>query len=525
MGSYAVLYARLNSASMLLGALLFLLTCGTCGQSAPRLANTSGWQQTPYERNPSLFANEQEAVQALGSPDILMRRSGVQWLGQWTGTVHGVAPNQANWAVLQRQTPLIPRLIRAVREMPDADSQQAARLIAVIGEAGRSGIPTLCAEIVSPDYGDGTPEGVKDITASIDLATSLTLLCGGPDSVSMCLTPLLRNPNPETRRAVAGTLGFRTDLLANRRLGDYDEYSLPLEARRRRNFLFDRHAIPALALCLDDPVTAVRLTAAHSLETLTYNSGEAPWQEALPPLARALASPDPILRRTAARTLALMPTDTAPVAVALRNALHGRDEAIYPYVITALSHAAWCDPGETLDAFLPDLKALDLERRRLAAADVHRAEGALWSNRRQAGYEAMPDEHGNINNGYDSRQMTWSLDVDEGIPLTQRAAVADRRRVAAVTARTRFLAALVQATSDPDHAVRTEDALSLESIGRWTYNGLENGYTPNPAAEARPQVITALGQASDALRTSEPLLSSNLRDLQARVTRGPDGAA
>ncbi len=331
---------RSNSLLMLLGALLFLITCGTHGQSAPRLANTPGWQQTPYERNPLLFASEQEAVQALGSPDILMRRSGVQWLGQWTGTIYGAAPNQAHDTVLRSQTSLVPHLIRAVREMPDADSQQAARLMAVMGETAQLGIPAICAEIVSSDYGDGTPEGVKDLSACADLTTSLALLCGGPDGVSAHLTPLLQSSSPDTRRVVAGTLGFRNSLLANRRLWDLNSYSLPPEVWRRRNLAFDRQAIPALALGLDDPVLAVRLAAAHSLETLTYGSSQAPWQEALPPLTRALSSPDPVLRRTAARTLALVPTDTSPVAAALRDALHGRDKAVVSYMITALSHAA-----------------------------------------------------------------------------------------------------------------------------------------------------------------------------------------
>jgi len=147
----------------------------------------------------------------------------------------------------------------------------------------------------------------------------------------------------------------------------------------------------------------------------------------------------------------------------------------------------------------------------------------LWGTRFQAGYEPMPDEHGNINTAYNSRQMSWSLEVDDGIPPAQSVARAGWRRTAVATAESRLLAALVQATSDPDHAVRTDAARSLEKIGQWTYSGLQSGSIPNPAVEARPEVITALGQASEALRTNEPLLSSGLRDLQSRVTRGPGG--
>lgn len=427
-----------------------------------------------------------------------MRRSGVEWLGQHTQT-YTSAPSSFALKIrqqLQQRPDLVPDLARAVREMPLQDSQEAARLLVIIGPPAHTAIPAVCAALVN--------QASTNRYGMLDMPDILMHLCGGPSKVAPTLIALMKNPEPATRSAAAGAAAGAAGLF---------------------NDIGFTGGLPALTQCVDDPVLAVRLAAVRSLEALTYNSSQAPWQKTLPSLARALASPDLVLRQTAARTLALVPTDASPVAAALREALHGSDKVSVSYVVTALAHAAWSDPDMTLDAFLPDLKSTNQEQRRLAAADIYRAEGALWSSRRQAGYEPIPDEHGNSNNAYDSRQMSWSLDVDGGTSLTQRVARADQRRTAVAAAQSRLLAALVQATSDPDHTVRTDATRSLEKIGQWTYSGLESGSRPNPAVEARPQVIRALGEASEALRTQEPLLSSSLRELQARVTRGPSGTA
>ena len=449
---------------------------------------------TPYEKNPSIFHNFQEAIDALRSPDILLRRSGVEWLSQHMETY---TPTPSSFALevrqqLQKRPDLVPDLARAVREMPLQDSQQAAGLLAVMGAPARAAVPAVCAALVN--------QASTNRYGMLDMPDILVHLCGGQSKVGPTLIALMKNPEPATRSAAAGAAGLFNDI----------------------GFT---GGLPALTRCVDDPVLAVRLAAVRSLEALTYNSSQAPWQKTLPSLARALASPDLVLRQTAARTLALVPTDTSPVAAALREALHGSDKVSVSYVVTALAHAAWSDPNTTLDAFLPDLKSTNLEQRRLAAADIYRAEGALWSSRRQAGYEPVPDERGNSNNAYNSRQMSWSLDVDGGTSLAQRVARADQRRVAVAAAQSRLLVGLVQATSDPDHTVRTDATHSLEKIGEWTYSGLASGSRPNPAVEARPQVIWALREASQALRWYEPLLSSSLRELQVRVTRGPGGTA
>lgn len=462
----------------------------------PAQAQTAAPIWTPYEKNPSIFHNLQEAIEALRSPDILRRRSGIEWLSDHAEIYNNVSFPLAfeleTRQQIKKRPDLVPDLARAVREMPLQNSQQAARLLVVMGAPAHTAIPTVCAALVNQTR--------INVVQGYEMQNSLVHLCGGPSKVAPTLIALMKNPEPATRSAAAGAAGLFNDI----------------------GFT---SGLPALTQCVDDPFLAVRLAAVRSLEALTYNSSLAPWQKTLPSLARALASPDLVLRQTAARTLALVPADTSPVAAALRKALHGSDTVSVSYVVTALAHAAWSDPNTTLDAFLPDLKSTNLEQRRRAAADIYRAEGALWSSRRQAGYEPIPDEHGNSNNAYDSRQMSWSLDVDEGIPSAQRLAKIGWRRTAVAAAQSRLLAGLVQATSDPDHAVRTDATRSLEEIGEWTYSGLESGSRPNPAVEARPQVIRALGEASQALRWYEPLLSSSLRELQARVTRGPDGAA
>ena len=161
---------------------------------------------TPFEKNPFLFRSPQEAVRALDSPDALMRRSGVEWLGQWTYTYtsYGGAPNAAACAQLQSLARIIPGLIRAVREMPLPESQQAARLLAAIGPPAHSAIPAVCNALID--------QGSQDVFQRYEMMNSLIHLCGGPDRVASKLAPLMLDSEPETRRAAAGAAGLCDDI-------------------------------------------------------------------------------------------------------------------------------------------------------------------------------------------------------------------------------------------------------------------------------------------------------------------------
>lgn len=374
-----------------------------------------------------------------------------------------------------------PRLANTAAR-PDADSPQAARLLALMGPSAR-------------DYDN-------DFEARIDLLSGLAQVCGGPGRVAPTLISLLGSREPETRRAAA----------------------VALRCCDTRQVGFRRQAIPALAARVDDPVTAVRLAAARTLEVLPYDSAEAPWQKALPPLGRALASSDADLRRTAARTLAFVPADVSSITPLLRVALHSGDDVACSYAVTALYHAAWSNPSQTLDGFLPDLDSPDIGRRRLAAADVDRAAYALWNGTRQPGFEPILNANGYQDNVATSRLMSWCLDVDRGVPPSQEAALAARRLAAADAAKPRLLAALVRATSDPDHAVRTGAASGLEKIGKWTDGMLSRGFRPNPGVESGPEVEEALAQATASLQATEPVLSKRLRDLNERIHTPHDTA-
>lgn len=93
----------------------------------PTIADT----RTPFRKDPFMFSSLQESIGALRSPDINMRRSGIESLGQrtLTYTTYRVAPNLEACQELQKHPEVVPDLIRAVQEMPDDDSRQAARLL------------------------------------------------------------------------------------------------------------------------------------------------------------------------------------------------------------------------------------------------------------------------------------------------------------------------------------------------------------------------------------------------------------
>ena len=199
-------HASLRRASRTALALTFCI-CMTAAISACHAADAPAAPQIPpLWQHPNLFSNPQAAADALDSPDILMRRSGVEWLGQWTGTytTYGVAPDKNNCDQLQGLPLLIPRLTRAVREMPDEDSQQAARLLVQIGTPARSAIPAVCEALVK--------QGRLDVFKRYNVLDSLIHLCGGPSAVAPKLVALMQSSEPATRRAAAGAAGLCDDI-------------------------------------------------------------------------------------------------------------------------------------------------------------------------------------------------------------------------------------------------------------------------------------------------------------------------
>lgn len=435
----------------------------------------------PYQTNSDLFASRAEAVRALQNPDILLRRSGVEWLGAWTQTDGGSGPpgRDARREAFRRMTDLVPALTRAVREMPDRDSDQAVRLLALIGPPARSAIPAVCAAIARPLLGNSMDRDRDGLLAS------LTRLCGGPYALAPTLTALLRDPMPETRRAAAAALRFCDDFQYG--------HILPKEYGQWHQAFLDL-AFPAVTAGLDDDAGEVRLAAAQSLEHWTY-SPDAPWPLALAPLARA-ASPDPALHLAALRTLAFMPGDVSPAAAPLRAALHG-GEPKRSFALAALSHAAWTGRARTLDAFLPDLTAPDAARRRAAAADLRLAASVLWDGSVGAGPYPLPGWRN------DSRLFRVSTPPD----------------ATAAASQLRLLAALVRAVTDRDAAVRSEAALSLEQIGQETDRMQRIAMSHGRGVASPVEAVTAaLAQAASFLQETDPASATRLEDLRARIT-------
>ena len=187
------------------------------------------------------------------------------------------------------------------------DCKQPACLL-FSGRRQKAAIPAVCDILVQ----EGNQGGIK----RYEVMNTLVHLCGGPSAVASKLTTLMQSPEPAARAAAAGGAGLCDDIgfqhIGGIPAGAYHLYP----AQNSLEIIkFRARVLPALSSRLDDPVTAVKLAALKSLEALTYpsgNVGEIVWQEAftpsrqkafdmawkntLPPLARAVASPDPAVR-------------------------------------------------------------------------------------------------------------------------------------------------------------------------------------------------------------------------------------
>lgn len=484
------------------------------GQTHPQ-AVAPEW--TPFEKNPFVFGSPQEAIHALDSPDILMRRSGIEWLGRWTYTytTYGIAPDKAACAQLSSQVGLVPKLTRAVREMPEDDSQQAARLLTVVGPSAQSAIPVVCDALVE--------QGSQGMFKRYEMMNSLIHLCGGPSELAPKLMVLMQAPEPETRRAAAGAAGFCDDIGFNH-MGPPPTGAIVLSSSQSpiENIKFRARVMPALTRCVDDPVTSVRLAALNSLEALTKSTSDAclisyvkafdvplqksfdtSWQNTLPPLARAVASQDPAVHLAALRVLAYMPGDVSSLTSSLRGGLHD-DKEEQRYALAALCHAAGTNRTLVADTFLGGLSAPNLAQRRQAAADVRLMVMPLWAG----GF--FPDQEPLHWFGDDRLFARYGT---PGLTPKQQNEEQKQRQAAQEQTQQRLLTALIQACSDPDIVVRTNAVTSLELIGQSAEAASSHGFLFAPKLKSELTVKQALIQAATLLQPTDPEKAKQFQDM------------
>ena len=513
------------SALIILGTAAALVACPQpmLAQAAPSPAQAQPLSQfvapqlTPYQRNPSIFQNSREAIQALDNPRLMLRRSAVEWLANWTAVDSGfhawvtqgnniVDAVTRNSVSLEGRTSLIPKLSRAIRELPDDDSQQAARLLVLIGPSARSAIPVVCAALIK--------QGTLDAFKRYNLLATLMHLCGGPDAVAPTLKALMQDKDPETRRLAAGAAGLCDDL-------GFEHISIvPIGADRLTpaqslitTEAFQALMIPALTEATQDSNTGVRLAALKSLENQTQVSSmisqrhadyfEDAWQRALPSLAQDAASHNPQVRLATLRVLAFLPVDVSSIAASLRPSLHGSSNE-QNYALTVLGRASQQNRLATVISFLKDLTSTDISKRRQASADIHLAAIPLWSSAFLPNPYPLPD-------GW--RYVIPRSDQSPEAETAQRKATKEAMKL--------FLTALVKAASDSDAPIRRNVAKSLEDIGKSTYFWEADRNSQSLMTEEAPQVAMALAQAADVIQPHDALLAEQLRAMEERVKTGP----
>jgi HEAT repeat protein len=507
---------RSPSCTCALAVTLLLVTGGGFGGVLARPQATPP-PFTPYQLNPFVFSTPQEAVQALESPDLLQRRSGVEYLGRWTGTVYGMSTTRKRFDIFDAHKGLTADLVRAVQEMPKEDSQQAGRLLVLLGPKAEPAIPAVCAALVE--------QGGDNVFDRYEVMNTLIRLCGGPSEVAPKLVALMQSSEPATRSAAAGAAGLCDDIGFNWiHPAPHDAIVLSPTQSPIENIKFRALILPALTSRLDDPVTAVRLAALKSLEVLTNGSADAcllswqkaydaswqktfqsSWQNTLRPLGRAVASPDLAVRLAALRVLAYMPGDVSPLSSALRGRLDGgKEEQVY--ALAALCHAAGTERSLVADVFLQGMSAPSLAERRRAAADVRLMVMPLWNG----GF--FPDQEP-LRWFNDDRLFATTPSSLPGLSPSQRDMEQKRREAAEGKVQPRLLAALLQACSDPDASVRADAASSLDLIGQWAAAASAHGFLFAPANKSDLTVKQALTQAAAALQPTDPVRAKHFQEM------------
>ena len=449
---------------------------------------------TPYQLGTSSFSSLDQAFGALNSKDILIRRSAVEYLGRATAT-DGASYSEFDLktrADFASQTRFISSLTQAVLEMPLPDSEQAARLLGVMRTKAQSAIPAVCGVLSERNARQEFPD--RDT-----LLSSLTQLCGGVDKIAPTLIDFLDNKNPETRRSVAAALGNCDDPTFQHsspppNADIYPWISAQQEAQWRHEF--QNLVIPALAKRISDDDSHVRIAAAKSLENLTYDSMQAPWDLTVEPLAKMLGDTDSKVRLAAVEMLATNPGNVSIAAAALRRELR-RDQPESSYAIAALARAAMADRPRTVEVFLNDLTSANTKVRQTAASDTRAAAIALWSG------EFMGDAPG--------LPQSWNTRSIPEVILSMAPNEITRRMASIESARIHLLDALTAACGDRDAKISADAGAALVKISQWNDARLRHGVEFIGGSQVASELSQALIRASAALQSTHPSLSEALK--------------
>lgn len=409
-----------------------------CHGSSPALA-----QFSPYERNPMIFNSPAQAVAALDSPDIMMRRSGVEWLGRWTATDGAsIDPrvDYTNQSSLRGRSDLVPALARAVREMPTQDVLQAAALLALIGPKARPAIPAMCDAM---DH--------LSIADTNTVAGDIGQVCGGQDKIASIVAAFLSDKAPANRLSAAR--GLRDCMNPTYQPPGSVMKMVTWDERKTWPIHFQQQAVPALDRALRDPDSAVRIAAAESLDALTsqFDEAYAPkvWQPTVPNAMKLASSTDPSERLAGLKMFTTLPCDISQATPVLRAALAG-DAEERKYALLALCWASRWNPLNTVEIFLSERPRSGSADQEAYSADLAYSAVALWSG--------MPGRYGEFD-WADDPSLRQFMVID---PSLNRGSAQDNVRRHDV-----LLAGILDIARSPNPIVRRNVATALERIAAY----------------------------------------------------------
>jgi HEAT repeat protein len=396
--------------------------------------------------------------------------------------------------------PLIPGLVRIIRQDQEWNASRAARFLSAIGEPARAALPDLCAALIAR-------RGQDEFTMRRNIANSIREIAGGPEATVPRLVALLKDKRPETRRSAAGTFGHIWEFLSDRveKLPD-GKYDKPLDDRTIRSGFFN--AIPDLAATISDKEPSVRLASARSLGRLadfrlnSHPLQPGPWERTLRPLGRALSDTDTDVAREAAKTLALISADLTPVIPDLRRALTSADRKTQEYATVALAHAVSMKRTEVWQGWQADLTAKDVNRRRRAAE-----QGTIVAPLLVGSYIWHMVMLPSLSYGEDAVSR-WR--PPDGSHLNMRfASEAERETI---------LTLISKGLEDSDKGIRISTARTVKRLVKMGEQEkpvffTDGGKTPLPLREAVKPLIE---KARDAVKNDDPELSQHLDEQQKR---------
>ena len=422
---------------------------------------------------------------------------------------------------LREQYSLIPAALRILQRWQkppknDIEGQErntdvtlAATVLATIGgrKTIQDALPVLLQSLARIN-------GAGDFVTQWEVTNCLVTLCGAND-VAREIAAQTRSSDPTVRAAAMTVLGTRGKLLGDNhveKMPNGKHRPLPAQSATRDAFVQQMSVMARIAARDESPV--VRLAALDALYNATYGAQNAPWGMIYPLLIEAQDREDasPASRLRIARLCAVIPQNPMPLLPLIRRLLRDEIATTKWYAASAMDRVIAYGNQETVTRmYITQLRSNDMQTRRNAVIELVTAVNSIWGYNDWTWHEIIPRD-----DNFDSR---WR----DAMPRASDRRWENPQPSATLRQHRDLLAALIYVVkNDKRPDVKQLAAQSVEHTGRAVNVTLGHGGRFRIAEPDMPLVRDALKQASQAIRSTNPVFSDRLSQLATRVNTPHD---